>query len=79
MAAYPAIVPNETMATTSISTSHWYLHKFPLSPRGTSGERDGERGIPKSGLLSPALSSFLRQEEREKILQISAFSDVCAY
>ena len=24
---------------------HWHLHKFPLSPRGTSGERAGERGI----------------------------------
>ena len=36
---------------------------FPLSPRGTSGERAGERG--KNGLLSPALSSFFG-EEREK-------------
>ena len=36
---------------------------FPLSPRGTSGERAGERG--KNSLLSPALSSFFG-EEREK-------------
>jgi len=36
---------------------------FPLSPRGTSGERAGERG--KNRLLSPALSSFF-VEEREK-------------
>jgi hypothetical protein len=24
---------------------HWFLHKIPLSPRGTSGERAGKRGI----------------------------------
>ena len=39
---------------------------YPLSPRGTSGERDGERGnLKKKFLLSPALSS-LSGEEREK-------------
>ena len=41
----------------------------PLSPRGTSGERAGERGNQRSiqitHLLSPALSSFVPQEERE--------------
>ncbi len=38
---------------------------FPLSPRGTSGERVGERGHDKTNLLSPALSSATA-EEREK-------------
>src|SRR5256884_9529999 len=39
---------------------------FPLSPRGTSGERAGERGkCDENALLSPALSSFFG-EEREK-------------
>src|SRR5688572_343766 len=34
---------------------------FSLSPRGTSGERVGERGHPERGFLpSPALSSLLR-------------------
>ncbi|PYM12545.1 MAG: hypothetical protein DME18_11180 [Verrucomicrobia bacterium] len=37
---------------------------FSLSPRGTSGERAGERGKMKNGLLSPPLSSFF-WEERE--------------
>src|SRR5204863_4241861 len=38
---------------------------FPLSPRGTSGERSGERGkLMKNGLLSPALSSFFRRRGR---------------
>jgi hypothetical protein len=45
-----------------------------LSPRGTSGERAGERGINETRLLSPALSSFLRQEEREKCSAIGHFS-----
>jgi hypothetical protein len=39
-----------------------------LAPRGTSGERAGERGflyLQAKLLLSPALSSLLRQEERE--------------
>ena len=39
-----------------------------LAPRGTSGERAGERGflfLRAKLLLSPALSSFLRQEARE--------------
>src|SRR6266545_320022 len=41
-------------------------HFASLSPRGTSGERVGERGeIDKKRLLSPALSSFL-EEERER-------------
>jgi hypothetical protein len=53
---------------------HWYLRKFPLSPRGTSGERAGERGINKTRLLTPTLSSFLRQEEREKGSAIGHFS-----
>jgi hypothetical protein len=39
---------------------------FSLSLRGTSGERDGERGIfNKNGLLSQTLSSC--GEERENI------------
>jgi hypothetical protein len=38
---------------------------FSLSPRGTSGEKVRERGIPqKTCLLSPALSS-IGMEERE--------------
>jgi hypothetical protein len=43
----------------------------PLSPRGTSGERVGERG----DLLSPALSSLLRPEAREMPLGALCDSD----
>ena len=39
-----------------------------------------ERGIlSKTCLLSPALSSFLRQEEREKSQWIRTFPDLCRY
>jgi hypothetical protein len=31
----------------------WYLHRFPLSPRGTSRERAGERGISIKRASSP--------------------------
>ena len=44
------------------------LCSLSLSLRETSGERAGERGflfLWIERLLSPALSSFLRQEERE--------------
>ena len=53
------IEPAEAVRTTE--------HFVPLSPRGTSGERAGERGVPNpNGLLSPTLSSLW--EEREKKL-----------
>src|SRR5439155_14881911 len=53
------IEPAEAVRTTE--------HFVPLSPRGTSGERAGERGVPSpNGLLSPTLSSLW--EEREKKL-----------
>ena len=44
---------------------------FPVSPRGTSGERAGERGsVRKNVLLSPALSSFLwRRGRREPLMR----------
>jgi len=41
-----------------------YLKNTSLAPRGTSGERVGARGNLENGLLTPALSSF--GEEREK-------------
>src|ERR1035437_1415515 len=39
-----------------------------------AGEALHEPGLEKNGLLSPALSSFLRQEEREKRSEIGRFS-----
>src|SRR5438046_850385 len=45
--------------TTAIELVRPRTQIFSLSPRGTSGERVGERGIPgKTTLLSPALSSL---------------------
>jgi hypothetical protein len=43
------------------------MRRFPLSPRGTSGERAGERGFEneRTCLLSPPLSSTKLVEERE--------------
>ncbi len=41
-----------------------YLNAFPLAPRGTSGQRAGVRGSSENETLTPALSSF--GEEREK-------------
>jgi tRNA-dihydrouridine synthase B len=41
-----------------------YLNSVSLAPRGTSGERVGVRGNLENELLTPALSSF--GEEREK-------------
>jgi hypothetical protein len=56
------------------------IYTSPLSPRGTSGERARERGNPQQKrLLSPTLSSFLRQEEREKIRGNRPFLDLCRY
>jgi hypothetical protein len=45
---------------------YWYVHKIPLSPRRTSGERAGERGISIKRASSPRPSSFMRQEDRKK-------------
>ncbi len=42
----------------------YFLKNIPLAPRGTSGERAGARGNLENGLLTPPLSSF--GEEREK-------------
>ena len=46
-------------------------HLFgPLSPRGTSGERAGERGDAKKLLLSPALSSAVAEERENSRLDL---------
>ena len=44
------------------------------------GERVREWGIAwKTRLLSPALSSLLRREERENASEVQAFADLCGY
>jgi len=64
---YGAAATPEEQARSEVSVSRDSIG-FPLSPRGTSGERSGERGFlekrDRTPLLSPALSSL--REEREK-------------
>ena len=49
--------PLSVVATTRARTAAMSSASVSLSPRGTSGERAGERGIPdQTALLSPALS-----------------------
>src|ERR1041385_3913619 len=56
---------------------NWALpraHIFSLSPRGTSGERVGERGIPgKKALLSPALSCLGGKRGRRSNRQVRCY------
>ena len=52
------------------------IYTSSLSPREEWGERWREGNLNKPRLLSPPLSSFLRQEEREKCSPIGHFS-VC--
>jgi hypothetical protein len=54
-----------------VSVAHWYLHKFPLSPRGTSGERAGERGISTKRASSPQPSPPSCVRRRGRNAQLS--------
>src|SRR6202142_3328118 len=53
-----------------IVTSYGKRGNVSLAPRGTSGERAGERGILENGLLTPALSSFGEEREKTPFVQL---------
>ena len=56
------------------------IYTITLSPREERVGRETERGEGQQyGLLSPALSSLLRREEREKIQETQAIADLCRY
>ena len=53
-----------------IVTSYGKRGIVSLAPRGTNGERAGERGILENGLLTPALSSFGEEREKTPFVQL---------
>jgi tRNA-2-methylthio-N6-dimethylallyladenosine synthase len=53
-----------------IVTSYGKRGNVSFAPRGTSGERVGERGILENGLLAPALSSFGEEREKTPFVQL---------
>jgi tRNA-2-methylthio-N6-dimethylallyladenosine synthase len=53
-----------------IVTSYGKRGNISLAPRGTSGERVGERGNLENGLLTPALSSFGEEREKTPFVQL---------
>ena len=53
-----------------IVTNYGKRGNVSLSPRGTSGEKAGERGILENGRLTPALSSFGEEREKSPFVQL---------